>query len=551
MAEFPVQFTFTLNDQVTSAVNSVKGALGGLEAQTDSTSAATARLDATTQQSSKSSTDQILAINSLAMAGANLYMSFERVENSQVALDRANLNVQKSTNSLTSAQNSYNDAVEKYGSDSKEAKDASARLATAYDSLTVAQERADMAQRNFNNTVLTSTLTVIPSLIAMGTQAYKMYENWAAKATAARDAQAALNETTMATSSGASTLTSGLGALGGAIAAVTAGILAETAALDQLRSKGAQVNQTESDLRTILAGLLPVSGIFDFLTNSLMGVVNGGKQSTEAINYLAEAFTKADLSVQETVNDLAKLGFSKETINEVVAVMTGAVSVTEDLSVAVQTLTGIYYTHADAVKNAMSLHMQTVNETISAYNQLIDATNSYYDELVSANADGLRRIQGLKNDDLDHLEMYMLLQKQTVDKNFAAGLIDEAEHQNELGIIDKRYNDERLKMQNDYRLQELEEKQKETFDNKTEANRQEVLNYITTSEASALGVSNVGSGPFYVTSTPTININGLSSNANLQEIIEAIRVAVENGSANSLVTALNQANGEIYRRTAP
>ena len=162
-----------------------------------------------------------------------------------------------------------------------------------------------------------------------------------------------------------------------------------------------------------------------------------------------------------------------------------------------------------------------------------------------------RRIQGLKNDDLDHLEMYMLLQKQTVDKNFAAGLIDEAEHQNELGIIDKRYNDERLKMQNDYRLQELEEKQKETFDNKTEANRQEVLNYITTSEASALGVSNVGSGPFYVTSTPTININGLSSNANLQEIIEAIRVAVENGSANSLVTALNQANGEIYRRTAP
>jgi hypothetical protein len=94
-----------------------------------------------------------------------LYMAVNNVENAQVTLDRAHLQVEKATNAVTSAQNAYNEACAKYGPNSKEAQDALAKLNTAQDALTVAQERASEAQRNYNNTLIFSALSVIPSLI--------------------------------------------------------------------------------------------------------------------------------------------------------------------------------------------------------------------------------------------------------------------------------------------------------------------------------------------------------------------------------------------------
>jgi hypothetical protein len=157
-----IQILLTAVDEATETINQVAANLQAANSQiTNSTTA----VSAATEEANVSVKNNASAFNNLATSGMSLYMAIDRVENSQVALDRAHLVVEKSTNSVTSAQNHYNEAVAKYGPNSKEAQDGLAKLQTAQDGLQVAQERADMAQRNYNNTIAFSAMTVIPSLI--------------------------------------------------------------------------------------------------------------------------------------------------------------------------------------------------------------------------------------------------------------------------------------------------------------------------------------------------------------------------------------------------
>jgi hypothetical protein len=108
-----------------------------------------------------------MAMNSAALAGMSLFLSFERVHNSEVQLDRAHLMVERSTAAVEKAQDAYNQTVAKYGPDSQQAKDAADKLSIAQDALRVAQERAQVAQNNVNNSMIMAALTVIPSLISV------------------------------------------------------------------------------------------------------------------------------------------------------------------------------------------------------------------------------------------------------------------------------------------------------------------------------------------------------------------------------------------------
>ena len=157
-----VQITLTAVDNATTTINQVAS---NLQSANNQISGSTASMVASTEEANVSVKNNALAFNNLATSGMSLYMAIDRVENSQVMLDKAHLVVERSTNAVTSAQNHYNDAVAKYGSNSKDAQDALARLQTAQEGLQVAQERADMSQRNYNNTIAFSAMSVIPSLI--------------------------------------------------------------------------------------------------------------------------------------------------------------------------------------------------------------------------------------------------------------------------------------------------------------------------------------------------------------------------------------------------
>jgi len=122
----------------------------------------------------------VLGFNNVASSALNLYGMIDRVRDSQVALDRANLTVKKSAESVRDAQNNLNKVLEKYGEGSEQAIDAQKRLELAQESYKVATERADMAADNQRKTMMQMAVSVIPTLITGITGVISIIQNWGA-----------------------------------------------------------------------------------------------------------------------------------------------------------------------------------------------------------------------------------------------------------------------------------------------------------------------------------------------------------------------------------
>lgn len=94
-----------------------------------------------------------------------LYSAIDKVSDAQINLLRANLLVQQATNALEDAQNRYNAAVARYGEESPQAQAALRDLQLAQERYNYAVERAHLLQSNYNDLVLQTAITFIPSLI--------------------------------------------------------------------------------------------------------------------------------------------------------------------------------------------------------------------------------------------------------------------------------------------------------------------------------------------------------------------------------------------------
>jgi hypothetical protein len=123
----------------------------------------------------KSSKEVALAFNNVATSGLALYGAVDRIQTVQVALDRANLMVKTSANAVEDAQRKYNATVEKFGVDSQEATLASGDLKLAQERYEVACSRAELAQGNVNQAMMSAVVTVIPSMIRMLTSLGKIW----------------------------------------------------------------------------------------------------------------------------------------------------------------------------------------------------------------------------------------------------------------------------------------------------------------------------------------------------------------------------------------
>ena len=108
-----------------------------------------------------------MGLSGVATASFSLYGAYDRVHESEISLDRANLMVETSTRSVEKAQIAVTDAVTKHGAGSQEAKSAEEALGIAEDRLTLANERAQQAQENVNKSIMSAALQVIPSAITM------------------------------------------------------------------------------------------------------------------------------------------------------------------------------------------------------------------------------------------------------------------------------------------------------------------------------------------------------------------------------------------------
>jgi hypothetical protein len=151
----------------------VAGAASKITSSYNGVALASTNLAKDTESVGTSMRELTVAFSGIATAGFSLYMSFDRIEKSQVALDRANLNMKRSTEAVDQATKNYNETVAKYGVSSVEAKDAADKLAIAQEALTVSQERASLAQGNVNQSMMMMALSVVPTMITMTSGASK------------------------------------------------------------------------------------------------------------------------------------------------------------------------------------------------------------------------------------------------------------------------------------------------------------------------------------------------------------------------------------------
>jgi len=114
----------------------------------------------------------------LATTGASAVLTFESMQRSEVLLDRSNVMVEKSTRTVTSAQDAYNTAVEKYGADSPQALTAANNLKIAQDALAVSNERQGLAQMSVNDAQMRMATTVIPLALSAITSISTISKHW-------------------------------------------------------------------------------------------------------------------------------------------------------------------------------------------------------------------------------------------------------------------------------------------------------------------------------------------------------------------------------------
>jgi len=155
---------------IAEASSRIKGELADVQA-------ASGRVQKSQEEVAKSSRQLVMGFSGVATSAFALYNAVDRVQDMQVSVHRANLQVTSSSNAVEDAQRRYNNAVEKYGVDSEEAIAAAADLEVAQERYQVAVERAEMMQGNLNEVIMSSALSVIPTAITMVDSLGKVWRN--------------------------------------------------------------------------------------------------------------------------------------------------------------------------------------------------------------------------------------------------------------------------------------------------------------------------------------------------------------------------------------
>ncbi len=179
MAEIPVDVLLQLKDNLSAGLAHVNNALEGTKKQAVETSV--------------SFKDMAVGMSGVATSGFALYMTIDRVEKSQYALDKATLGLTRSNESLDQAQKNVNEAIAKYGVGSIQAKDAADKLSIAQEANALANERVSLAQNNVNQAIMQGALSIIPTMITMVASASSVLMSLTGTQTLAAAGQKLLN----------------------------------------------------------------------------------------------------------------------------------------------------------------------------------------------------------------------------------------------------------------------------------------------------------------------------------------------------------------------
>jgi len=101
-------------------------------------------------------------------------------------------------------------------------------------------------------------------------------------------------------------------------------------------------------------------------------------------------------------------------------------------------------------------YREQTNTVRTEYDEQIAATREFYDSMIAEINAGLQAIRDARNEDLMNLEYNYLLQKQLLEKQYSEGVLSEEQYQEKLNELNRQYREERARISDEYRLQELE-----------------------------------------------------------------------------------------------
>ncbi|MEM3489278.1 MAG: hypothetical protein QXO75_06460 [Nitrososphaerota archaeon] len=155
------------------------------------------------QRTRASLTEVVTSTTNVANSFMALYNLYDMVHDRQLALDRANLRLSRSQDTLREAQEAYNKAVAEFGLGSQKAQEAYKHLQDAQEQVRINQETVAARQNDLNKAYVMAATTSIPQLVtAIGNL---------------RSAYQTLASATAGASVALSGLSASVGILGGAI----------------------------------------------------------------------------------------------------------------------------------------------------------------------------------------------------------------------------------------------------------------------------------------------------------------------------------------------
>jgi hypothetical protein len=326
-------------------------------------------------------TGAVTAFSGVATSAFALYNAYDRVADMTVAVDRANLQVKTTLNSVEDAQRRYNTVLEKYPPDSKEAIAAAADLKIAQERYGVAVERAEMMQGNLNEAIVQSVLSVIPIAITMVTNLHKIYDMLKDSLGIATTKQYAYNESLVASSAAgtgaattSSSLASTLGLLGLAFTAVGGSVYLANQKMDDYKSKGVEVDGVQRvlyDSSMMFGGAIGV-----YLGEQLKNIIAPLDQSSEALQNLAQHMIDMNAPIDNVINAMAAMGYSKESIDIVIAAM-------QDFAGETKASCEMSQEEIDRLTQKIQAdYEEQVKSVEQSYQDQLAASNAFYDDLI-------------------------------------------------------------------------------------------------------------------------------------------------------------------------
>ncbi|MCP8320940.1 MAG: hypothetical protein H3Z52_08375 [archaeon] len=151
--------------ELTATLKAVDEASKTMEKVGNSTKKAMDKVKDSSEKAEFSMKKFTTSISGVMTAGYSLYNVYDRVQDAQLAVSKAQNSLTSAQISAKQAQEAYNNAVEKYGVNSEEAKDALEKLELAQERVATAQESLKDKQDRVNEAMVYGAIQIIPTAI--------------------------------------------------------------------------------------------------------------------------------------------------------------------------------------------------------------------------------------------------------------------------------------------------------------------------------------------------------------------------------------------------